>query len=276
MTAAFNLAQLANNLNTSGQLDATDGLTGSVPVANGGTGLATLTANNVILGNGTSAPTFVAPGASGNVLLSNGTTWQSGTPSFGALKYDLYTSGSGTWTCPAGVTRVKVVCVGGGGGGGGGNDDKGPLSGGSGGVGGASIGIYTVTPGTGYAYTVGAGGAGSNTTTGGSGNTSSFGSTLLSATGGAGGVVAVNTNGANGANGAGASGVTGNGITGNGIGGCFLGSTQRDRAASITAPLTWTASSGLVPGACGQGELATAGNNAAGGVGGAIYIEYVG
>src|SRR5690349_7200696 len=46
-------------------------------VANGGTGLATLTANNVILGNGTSTPLFVAPGTSGNVLQSNGTTWTS-------------------------------------------------------------------------------------------------------------------------------------------------------------------------------------------------------
>jgi hypothetical protein len=34
MTQAFNLAQLANNLNTSGQLDGTDGLTGLVANAN--------------------------------------------------------------------------------------------------------------------------------------------------------------------------------------------------------------------------------------------------
>lgn len=34
MTQAFNLAQLANNLNTSGQLDATDGLNGLVANAN--------------------------------------------------------------------------------------------------------------------------------------------------------------------------------------------------------------------------------------------------
>ena len=52
----------------------------ALPVANGGTSLTTLTANNVILGNGTSAPLFVAPGSSGNVLTSNGTTWQSTTP----------------------------------------------------------------------------------------------------------------------------------------------------------------------------------------------------
>jgi hypothetical protein len=49
-------------------------------VAGGGTGLSTLTANNVILGNGASNPTFVAPGTTGNVLTSNGTTWTSATP----------------------------------------------------------------------------------------------------------------------------------------------------------------------------------------------------
>lgn len=40
MTQAYNLSQLANNLNTSGQLDATDGLVNAVPVTNGGTGAA--------------------------------------------------------------------------------------------------------------------------------------------------------------------------------------------------------------------------------------------
>ena len=58
-----------------------------VSVANGGTGLATLTANNVILGNGTSTPTFVAPSTTGNVLTSNGTTWQSTTPAAGGITY---------------------------------------------------------------------------------------------------------------------------------------------------------------------------------------------
>jgi len=55
----------------------------ALPVASGGTSLATLTANNVILGNGTSAPTFVAPSTSGNVLTSNGTTWASTAPATG-------------------------------------------------------------------------------------------------------------------------------------------------------------------------------------------------
>lgn len=55
-------------------------VTGTVAVANGGTGATTLTANNVILGNGTSAVQFVAPGTTGNVLTSNGTTWSSSAP----------------------------------------------------------------------------------------------------------------------------------------------------------------------------------------------------
>jgi len=53
------------------------GTIGTLGVARGGTGATTLTANNVLLGNGTSAPLSVAPGTSGNVLTSNGTTWTS-------------------------------------------------------------------------------------------------------------------------------------------------------------------------------------------------------
>jgi len=74
-------------------LPLTTGVTGTLPVANGGTSLATLTANNVILGNGTSAPTFVAPSTNGNVLTSNGTTWQSSTPASG-----VSLSANNTWT----------------------------------------------------------------------------------------------------------------------------------------------------------------------------------
>jgi hypothetical protein len=44
-----------------------------ISVTSGGTGLETLTADSVVIGNGTDAVTFVAPGASGNVLTSNGT-----------------------------------------------------------------------------------------------------------------------------------------------------------------------------------------------------------
>jgi hypothetical protein len=58
-------------------LPLTTGVTGTLPVVNGGTGLAALTANYALLGNGTSAVQGVAPSTSGNLLTSNGTTWVS-------------------------------------------------------------------------------------------------------------------------------------------------------------------------------------------------------
>lgn len=60
-------------------------VTGTVAVANGGTGATSLTANNVILGNGTSAVQVVAPGTAGNVLTSVGGTWASTAPAAGGL-----------------------------------------------------------------------------------------------------------------------------------------------------------------------------------------------
>jgi len=65
----------------------------ALPVANGGTGATSLTANNVLLGNGTSALQVVAPGTTGNVLTSNGTTWQSTAPASG-----ISLSADNTWT----------------------------------------------------------------------------------------------------------------------------------------------------------------------------------
>jgi hypothetical protein len=67
---------------------------GTVGVASGGTGQTSLTANNVILGNGTSAVQFVAPGTSGNVLTSNGTAWISDTPANPKRIYKAYVAGA--------------------------------------------------------------------------------------------------------------------------------------------------------------------------------------
>lgn len=75
MSQADNLAALATNVNSSGVLQP----------ASGGTGAATLTANNVLLGNGTSALQTVAPGTNGNLLTSNGTTWTSAAPPVGMV-----------------------------------------------------------------------------------------------------------------------------------------------------------------------------------------------
>lgn len=64
--------QNANNVSISG--GSITGIT-DLAVADGGTGRSSLTANNVILGNGTSAVNFVAPSTSGLALRSNGTTF---------------------------------------------------------------------------------------------------------------------------------------------------------------------------------------------------------
>lgn len=78
-TGTTGLSVTGSPITTSGTIT----LAGTLAVANGGTGATTLTSNNVILGNGTSAVQFVAPGASGNVLTSDGTTWTSAAASGG-------------------------------------------------------------------------------------------------------------------------------------------------------------------------------------------------
>jgi len=65
-------------------------LTGTVAVSKGGTGATTHTANNVLVGNGTSAIGSVAPSTSGNVLTSNGSSWASTAPAGGALSPMFY------------------------------------------------------------------------------------------------------------------------------------------------------------------------------------------
>jgi hypothetical protein len=62
-------------------------------VADGGTGRSTLAANAVVLGNGTSGVNTVAPGTSGNLLVSNGTTWTSATLASSGAKLGLGITG---------------------------------------------------------------------------------------------------------------------------------------------------------------------------------------
>jgi len=66
--------QAANNVSITG--GSITGIT-DLAVSDGGTGASSFTANNVLLGNGSSSFQTVAPGTSGNVLTSNGTTWTS-------------------------------------------------------------------------------------------------------------------------------------------------------------------------------------------------------
>jgi len=264
---------------TTGDIDLATQVTGTLPVANGGTGAATLAANNVLLGNGTSAVQEVAPGTDGNILTSNGTTWQSVAAPPKTLSVDQFDSTT-TWTAPAGVTQIKITAAGGGGGGGAYSTNEG----GSGGYGGACVALVTVAPGTTYEVTIGAGGAGSNATnTSGTAGTETWfgvnsGTKLISCTGGGGG--SGTTAFLNGANGTAT--ITGttlrSGIYSSAaVGGKYSSAGNPSaRDDGVTTNVAWSASSTWFPGAGGRGEYPPSASNASGGVGGFIQIEYVG
>jgi hypothetical protein len=158
-------------------------VSGAVTPAQGGTGQTSLTANNVLLGNGTSAVQFVAPGTSGNVLTSNGTTWTSTAPTSTGINVQTFTS-SGTWTKPSGYaagSRVLIQAWGGGGGGG-----RGTGNGGGGGGGGYNERWLTLSAmGATETVTVGAGGAARTTDgAGNNGGNTSVGSLITAYAGG--------------------------------------------------------------------------------------------
>lgn len=92
--------------NAAGAITVASSGLGVIDVANGGTGQSSLTADNVILGNGTGAVKFVAPGTSGNLLTSDGTTWNSTAPTWNNLvkTSDQSLTSSTTWTSVTGLT----------------------------------------------------------------------------------------------------------------------------------------------------------------------------
>ena len=96
-------------------------------------------------------------------------------------------TGSGTYTVPTGVTKLKIICIGGGGGGGGkiGSNGATPGSGG-GGSGFVNADIITVVPSDSISYSCGAGGASQSGANGSDGGVTNFGA--ISASGGNGGI----------------------------------------------------------------------------------------
>lgn len=187
---------------TSGNLLTSNGTTwlstalSGLTVAQGGTGQSTFVANSVLLGNVAGAIANVAPGSSGNVLTSNGTTWASaaatGGLSSGALLLRTVATANGTFTTTANTGNILIQLVGGGGGGGGANgaNNNNGAIGGGGGSSGYTEAFLVVSPSTGYAYNIGAGGAaGLTNAAGGVGGTSNFavGGNNVTAIGGNGG-----------------------------------------------------------------------------------------
>ena len=233
-------------------------VTNPVTAANGGTGLS-------------------AVGTAGNLLTSNGSAWVSSVAPSSVSSIQAFTS-DGTFTVPAGVTKVKVTVVGGGAGG---RTATNSTSQGGGGSGGAAIKVITgLTPGGTVAVTVGTGGA-ANT----NGVTSSFGA-YCSATGGVSPSVFSNNPGPGGAGGTatggdinftggagnGGSGVSGT-VAGNGgnggssiFGGAGLGAvgTNAVNTAGAGAPGT---------GGGGGGGCGGPGTGGAGGSG-IVIVEY--
>jgi len=79
-------------------------LAAPLPVSQGGTGAATLSAHGVVLGNGTSAVAITGAGTAGQVLTSNGA---SADPSFQSLSGDLV----GVISSPVSLTDDTLVSV---------------------------------------------------------------------------------------------------------------------------------------------------------------------
>jgi hypothetical protein len=126
-------------------------------------------------------------GNSGKFITTDGST-----ASWGGITKTLVVLTSGTsWTCPAGITAVKVTAVGGGGGGS--RYGTNPIGHGGSGAG-CAIKLFTVVPATSYSYTIGAAGAGAtvdNTAGSAGGNSTFVGSVTITGGGGLGGPASV-------------------------------------------------------------------------------------
>ena len=103
-------AVVGGTLGVTGAVTLSGGLNTPLVVAQGGTGVAALTANNLLLGAGTGNVTFAAPGTSGNVLTSNGTVWASTTPT--TAKTPHVNEGRLTLTSGTAVTTADVTGAG--------------------------------------------------------------------------------------------------------------------------------------------------------------------
>jgi hypothetical protein len=156
-----------------------------VTVAQGGTGLGTLTLNSLLVGAGTGNVTFIAPSGDGSILQSNGTTWAAA--SSGVL-FNRQTLTSGTTYTPTAGTKEILIRMWGGGGAGGGCNAAAGCAGGGGGSGGYAEYYLTNVGGT-YTYSIGAGGVGAVGAVGGAGGNTTFntGATTITAFGGGGG-----------------------------------------------------------------------------------------
>lgn len=259
------------------------------------------------LGGGSSLADYYRAGLYVHEYVTSMGSGNSGVPTTGTISFsNLYGvetknanftayNASGSFTVPAGVTRLYVLVAAGGGGGGGGNrtggDAPASYSGGNGGSGGLSVGYITVTPGSVITATVGAAGAGGGTAgNGASGGSSSF--STLSATGGIRGTGGFTSPGVNGADGTGSGGNIANTsvaasnwstllspwpatlITGSSGMTTIVNQTYTGSATTQGA-VTWSSTGSAQPGQGGLGGVPTVlPVPGYGGIGGAVVVMY--
>ena len=210
----------------------------------------------------------------------------------GLQSMQVFTStGTSTWTKPAGINRVRVYVTGAGGGGGGGNPNW--NNGGGGGAGATAIEIIDVSSVSTVTVTVGTGGAFGNAGNAGSnGSSSSFGS-YCTANGGEGGAPPWNAASGQGGNGGTASGgdlnlIGGDGGSGGGgdikdesasgaVGGASYwgGGGQNGASASTVNTTQYAGKNGRAYGSGGGGGDDDNGTSFAGGTGanGIVVVE---
>ncbi len=158
VAAAGSYAQVtvnAKGLVTAGSVsqDLSSGVTGVLPLANGGTNKNATASNGAVAYSDADSLEFTSVGSSGQFLKSAGAAspvWQT----FSPPTVQIFTTGTGTYTTPANVIRIEVEMVGGGGAGG--ANGSGP----SDGTNGASTVFGSATSGPGLLSSSGGGNPG--------------------------------------------------------------------------------------------------------------------
>lgn len=203
---------------------------------------------------------------------AQGGTGDTSLPAGGFSNIEIFAS-STTWTVPSGITKARVTVIGAGGGGGGSSGG----GGGYGGLGGLAVAQLTGLSGS-VTITIGTGGTGSNSGAGTAGGTSSFGS-AVSATGGGGG--ALNSGYARAASGAGtvSSGTALRVVPSSILNERYnfpsiINGMERQPGTSLTSPVAYSSTGLFCAGAGGAPESGSTSNDAAGGVGGVVIVEY--